>query len=373
MAGNTVTLTFAGDTNKLEQSFQKVAGAAQDMTVQVGASAREMASSIGSSEEAFEGAARSVNRLGENLDRASGSSSMLSGGIGDVGGALTAAFGEDSGIGQFGAQMETAGTIVMGFTGVMDLAILANTALNAGFVKNAAAAVGSRIAMMASAAATGVWTAAQWLLNVALTANPIGLVILAIAALIAIIVLIATKTTWFQTGWKVAWGAIKSAALATWHWIRDTLWPGIKGVAEKVGDAFRGIPGRIKSAFSALFNIITWPFRTAFNFVARAWNNTIGRLRWSIPSWVPGVGGNSISAPKLPTFHRGGVVPGVPGQEVLSLLQAGEKVTPAGASGPVVLEVRSSGSRLDDLIAEILVRSLRTNPAVRLAVAGARG
>jgi hypothetical protein len=40
--------------------------------------------------------------------------------------------------------------------------------------------------------ATLAWTAAQWLLNVALTANPIGIVIVAIAALIVIIILVVT-------------------------------------------------------------------------------------------------------------------------------------------------------------------------------------
>ncbi|QIM22887.1 hypothetical protein G7075_20050 [Phycicoccus sp. HDW14] len=43
--------------------------------------------------------------------------------------------------------------------------------------------------MLAGAAATGIVTAAQWLWNAALTANPIGIVVVAIAALVAAIVL----------------------------------------------------------------------------------------------------------------------------------------------------------------------------------------
>jgi TP901 family phage tail tape measure protein len=49
----------------------------------------------------------------------------------------------------------------------------------------------SAIAQGIQAAVTGVATAAQWALNAALTANPIGVVIMAIAALITIIVLLA--------------------------------------------------------------------------------------------------------------------------------------------------------------------------------------
>lgn len=60
-------------------------------------------------------------------------------------------------------------------------------------------------------AATLAWTAIQWLLNVALTANPIGLVIVGIVALIAIVVLLVTH--WQQV---VQWlGQV-------WSWIVRT-------------------------------------------------------------------------------------------------------------------------------------------------------
>jgi hypothetical protein len=87
-----------------------------------------------------------------------------------------------------------------------------------------AATVAHTVASAAARAATIAWTGVQWLLNAALTANPIGLVVVAIAALIAIIVVIATKTDWFQRLWAVAWGGIKAAAIAVWNWIRDN-WP----------------------------------------------------------------------------------------------------------------------------------------------------
>lgn len=47
------------------------------------------------------------------------------------------------------------------------------------------------------ARAKGIWTAAQWALNVALNANPIGLIVIAIVALIAIVTIIIKKwETW---------------------------------------------------------------------------------------------------------------------------------------------------------------------------------
>lgn len=51
--------------------------------------------------------------------------------------------------------------------------------------------------VMLIARAKGFWTAAQWALNVALNANPIGLIVIAIAALIGIVTLVVKKwDTW---------------------------------------------------------------------------------------------------------------------------------------------------------------------------------
>lgn len=48
---------------------------------------------------------------------------------------------------------------------------------------------------------TNLWTAAQWLLNVAMTANPVGIVVAAVAALIAVITYLIIKIN----GWGQAW------------------------------------------------------------------------------------------------------------------------------------------------------------------------
>lgn len=125
----------------------------------------------------------------------------------------------------------------------------------------------------AARAATVIWTAAQWLLNAALAANPIGLVIIAIAALIAIIVVLVMN-----------WDTVKAAAAATWNWIADhwplllgillgpiagavmiivTHWDTIKSALGSAIDAMRGlwdglvdfvrsIPARIIAVFTAM-------------------------------------------------------------------------------------------------------------------------
>jgi hypothetical protein len=67
---------------------------------------------------------------------------------------------------------------------------------------------------------TAISTAATWAFSAAMAVatSPITLVVLAIVALVAAIVWIAVKTTWFQTAWKYSWNAIKFAALAVAQW-----------------------------------------------------------------------------------------------------------------------------------------------------------
>lgn len=205
-------------------------------------------------------------------------------------------------------------------------------------------------------------------LNLAFLSSPLTWIILAIIALIVIIVLIATKTTWFQDIWKKVWGGIKDAAHAVGSWFKDTLWnKWIKGafdaISDKVKDLwdwFKKAPGRLKDFFKDIAGFITAPFKAAFNLISDLWNNTIGRLSWTIPSWIPGIGGKTISAPQLPKFHSGGTVPGAPGSEMLAILQAGEKVTPAGQSAATVIEIHSGGSELDDLLVRILGNAIKS-------------
>lgn len=119
------------------------------------------------------------------------------------------------------------------------------------------------------------------------------------------------------------WDKIKEGVTKLWDWLKDT-WQGII-------DWFKEIPEKLGRGLRTLKDLLLAPFKTAFNAIARLWNNSIGRLSFKAPSWVPGIGGKGFSMPKLPILHSGGVVPGLPGQDVLALLEAGEEVIPAGA------------------------------------------
>ena len=97
-------------------------------------------------------------------------------------------------------------------------------------------------------AATWLWTAGQWLLNAALTANPIGIVVMAVAALVGAIILIATKTTWFQTIWEY----MSHALAAAWQWLWNSI---LAPIIRFVLNGFASITDGIAATLRVLSNI----------------------------------------------------------------------------------------------------------------------
>jgi hypothetical protein len=127
----------------------------------------------------------------------------------------------------------------------------------------------------------------------------------------------------------------------------------VSGAARWLGGAFSSLVDGARSAFNSLLGAA----RSAFNGVARAWNSTVGRLSFSVPSWVPGIGGKGFSAPKLPTFHVGGIVGGLPGTDQIIRAQAGERVmsradSARGAGGPVHVTLEVDGRELARAVAQ---------------------
>lgn len=89
-------------------------------------------------------------------------------------------------------------------------------------------------------AAVVVATAMQWLWNVAMSANPIGLIILAVAGLIGLGVLLYNKFKPFRDLIDTVVGFFKKA----WEWAQKLLSGGIVGVVSKIFGAPGGGGGR---------------------------------------------------------------------------------------------------------------------------------
>lgn len=140
-----------------------------------------------------------------------------------------------------------------------------------------------------------------------------------------------------RTTWNNTWSAVRDWASSTWESIKSAVSSAVSSVRDKISDvmgqvstkwstAWSGVRdlasnvwGQIKSTFSNGVSAFVAPFvrmgegikdafRNAFNAIANLWNSTVGQLSFTVPSWVPGVGGNGWSAPKIPLFAEGGIV-----------------------------------------------------------------
>lgn len=84
--------------------------------------------------------------------------------------------------------------------------------------------IGKAIATTASTVATWAATAAQWALNAAMYANPIGLVILAVVALIAIVILLVKNWDKVTAFFKNLWEKIKDIFTKAWEFVKKWGW-----------------------------------------------------------------------------------------------------------------------------------------------------
>ena len=127
----------------------------------------------------------------------------------------------------------------------------------------AAAIVAANIAIKAYVAITAIvkaatvaWTVVQTALNAALVANPIGLIVLAIVALIGIVVLAYNKVDWFRDIVDTAFAAVKDAIEVVVEWFRDTAWPILKQVFGFIGDAVKVYIGVWITIFGTVWDVM---------------------------------------------------------------------------------------------------------------------
>jgi len=85
----------------------------------------------------------------------------------------------------------------------------------------------------------------------------------------------------------------------------DWIW---LNVLQPLIDDFTSIPAKIGSALSGVGSAISGAFKAGFDAVARFWNDSVGSISFTIPSWVPGLGGDKFGIPKIPILDSGGIV-----------------------------------------------------------------
>lgn len=91
-------------------------------------------------------------------------------------------------------------------------------------VKDNAVKLASATRTAAITLATKSWTAAQWLFNAAMTANPMGLIVVGLVALGVALVVAYKKSETFRKIVDGAFGKVKSAAKSAFGWVKNN-WP----------------------------------------------------------------------------------------------------------------------------------------------------
>nr|DAE12297.1 MAG TPA: tail tape measure protein [Myoviridae sp. ctQYc56] len=128
-------------------------------------------------------------------------------------------------------------------------------------------------------ASTKLWTAAQWLLNAAMSANPIALVVIAIAALVAAFVVLWNKSEAFRNFWIGLWDNVKAVASTAWEAITgffSAAWDTIKAVWDVVLGYFQTLWAGIQTTFSVVSEVLSGFFSAAWNAIKAIWDFVVG-------------------------------------------------------------------------------------------------
>lgn len=178
--------------------------------------------------------------------------------------------------------------------------------LQALYAKDAVVKGASTAATVAQTVATGAWNVVAGIGTAVTTAfgaamafltSPIGLVILAIGALIGIGVLLYKN-----------WDTVKMYAAQLGEFLSG-VW---NSISMAVSNFINGIKEKFLSGFSALVGIVKAPINSVISLINGAINGING-ISVDIPDWVPGFGGKhfGLMLPTMPLLAKGGFTNGV--------------------------------------------------------------
>lgn len=142
-------------------------------------------------------------------------------------------------------------------------------------------------------------------LNAVMAANPIGAIIVAITALIAIFVTLYNNCEWFRDGVNAIWAAIKEAFFKAWDAVKEFF-------TETLPNIFNGVIDFVKNNWQNLLLLIVNPFAGAFkllydncdgfreyidnfvqnikDFFVNGWNSIVEFFTEAVPAWFASIG-----------------------------------------------------------------------------------
>lgn len=118
-------------------------------------------------------------------------------------------------------------------------------------------------------------TATQWLLNAAMTANPIGLIIAAVAALVAAFITLWNTSEDFRNFWIGLWDTIKGVCAGAWEAISGfftSAWEVIKSIWNGAVAFFTDVWNGIRNIFSVVRSVLSSYFSEAWDAITIVWN-----------------------------------------------------------------------------------------------------
>lgn len=180
----------------------------------------------------------------------------------------------------FGQKARLAASALKGFIVQSAQAVASLARQAAAWAVSTARAAANRVQVLLATAAekargiaVKVGTAIQWLWNAAMTANPIGLIVAAVAALVAGLVLFFTKTKLGQKIWKSFTDFLSKA------------WDGITEAFETAWDAIQDGFAWLKKNWKTVLAIITGPIGLAVKFVVDNWDK-IKKGAETVVTWI---------------------------------------------------------------------------------------
>ncbi|WP_100406675.1 phage tail tape measure protein [Bacillus solitudinis] len=180
----------------------------------------------------------------------------------------------------------------------------------------------------------GALAAAQIAWNIAMTANPIGLIIVGIGALIGIGYLLIKNYKEVGAFFVGLWTSFIG-------WV-SPVGPAISNTFTGAYNAITGLFSGIGGWFGSILNGVVGIFKGKVNgiiSIANAAISGLNNVNVSIPDWVPGLGGKTfgVNIPKIPMLAQGGITTGA------TLAMIGE-----GAEQEAVLPLSKLQALLDD-------------------------
>jgi hypothetical protein len=208
------------------------------------------------------------------------------------------------------------------------------------------------LAVNAAAIATNIWTAAQWLLDAALDANPIGLVVVAIGAMVAAIVYAYEKVAWFRAGLWATWSVIKE-------------------FASIVGDIFAGLGTTIKGVLTFDPEMIAAGATQAISAVKNASERIGNAAKQGYEEGMKDFNKSKEEGKDKSKINKVGIV-GAPGESGA----AGKDISPKGAKGQQsttinvsigkliesfkvsTITMKEGANQVEEMVANALLRSV---------------